>query len=463
MKDNINSLDEMYVVGYVIEPIGERANKYIKKRTNVKEGIKEIHNDGKKMWNAGEAPKFRIAVFKKDTNELIVSIRPDAINFITDEYDIKHEIELLHNFLSKSKSNYNNFKYSERLYKRDINRKCVLNHQIPLFKEEYIKDQITEKFFIIKEKIKNNSIPKDVNSIFGDMIIKDKLAIGKRDDVIAYIELQLNTVDELYGEEVEDENDKDRKLHIKNWNKILSEAKKVHSDEIIMIKNSDNNKPNYIATDYETIRELEKTMVSITGIENPDINEEYRIRCQQSMLGNLGLDIYDTYSQIIDKISFSTTDIMLAIEERNTELLKELFSESNKIMEQALKDNEIPKSEYDKFLMSSGFITKEFESFEKCNVEEDSQEKFSSNTYKGIYYCVMDDCDENKGGYYIEFFKDLQNEYGEIDFDERLDYMVIHVDDEYEMSNPKKVVEEHIDNLIIELESKEEIQDEETI
>lgn len=65
---------------------------------------------------------------------------------------------------------------------------------------------------------------------------------------------------------------------------------------------------------------------------------------------------------------------MLAIEERNTELLKELFSESNKIMEQALKDNEISKSEYNKFLMSSGFITKEFESFEKCNVEEDSQE-----------------------------------------------------------------------------------------
>lgn len=96
--------------------------------------------------------------------------------------------------------------------------------------------------------------------------------------------------------------------------------------------------------------------------------------------------------------------------------------------------------------------------------KEDRPEEFSSGTYKGIYYCVMDDCDENKGGYYIEFHRDLQNEYGEIDFDERLDYMVIHVDDEYEMSNPKKVVEEHIDNLIIELEKRnEEIQDEETI
>lgn len=368
---NINSLDEIYVVGYVIEAIGEKANKYIKKRTNVEEGIKEIHNDGKKMWNAGEAPKFRIAVFKKDTNELMVSIRPDSNNFITDEYDIKHEIELLHNFLSKSKSNYNNSKYSERLFKRDINRKCILNYQKPLFKEEYIKDQITEKFFRIKEKIKNNTIPQDANSVFGDMIIKDKLAIGKREDVIAYIELQLNTVDELYGEEVGDEDDKDRKLHIKNWNKTLSEVKKLNSDEIIMIKNSDSNKPDYIASDYETIRELEKTMVSIIEIENPDINEEYRIRCQQSMFGNLGLEIYDTYSEMVDKISFSTTDIMLAIEERNTELLKELFLEANESMKQSWEDNEISKREYNKFMMSSEFITKEFENFEKSNIEEE--------------------------------------------------------------------------------------------
>jgi len=87
---------------------------------------------------------------------------------------------------------------------------------------------------------------------------------------------------------------------------------------------------------------------------------------------------------------------------------------------------------------------------------EDRKEKFSSNTYKGIYYCVMDDCDENKGGYYIEFHRDLKDEYGGIDFDERLDYMVIHVDDEYEMANPKKVVEEYIDNLILELEAEEQ-------
>ena len=76
---------------------------------------------------------------------------------------------------------------------------------------------------------------------------------------------------------------------------------------------------------------------------------------------------------------------------------------------------------------------------------------FSSDTYRGIYYCVMDDCDENKGGYYIEFHHNIN---GDVDFGEVLDYMVIHVDDEYEMSYPKKVVEEHIDNLIIELERR---------
>ena len=61
-----------------------------------------------------------------------------------------------------------------------------------------------------------------------------------------------------------------------------------------------------------------------------------------------------------------------------------------------------------------------------------------SGEYKNIYYSVQDDCGENKGGYYIEFFKILDNKTMEIDFDDRLDYMVIHVNDEYEMRNAKK-------------------------
>lgn len=85
--------------------------------------------------------------------------------------------------------------------------------------------------------------------------------------------------------------------------------------------------------------------------------------------------------------------------------------------------------------------------------KEDKKEKFSSGTYNGIYYCVMDDYDENKGGYYIEFHKIINSQ---IDFNSRIDYMTIHVDNKSEMSNPKKVVEEYIDNLISELEAEEQ-------
>ncbi len=52
----------------------------------------------------------------------------------------------------------------------------------------------------------------------------------------------------------------------------------------------------------------------------------------------------------------------------------------------------------------------------------------------------------------------IENEFGEIDFDNRLDYMVIHIDIEDEMKNPKKYVEEHIDSLIKELENDKEIE-----
>lgn len=89
-------------------------------------------------------------------------------------------------------------------------------------------------------------------------------------------------------------------------------------------------------------------------------------------------------------------------------------------------------------------------------IEEKEKEKnlypqFESGTYKEIYYCVNNDCDENTGGYYIEFYKYLSKESEEIDFDNMLDYMVIHIDIEDEMRNPKKYVEVYIDNLIKEL------------
>lgn len=72
-----------------------------------------------------------------------------------------------------------------------------------------------------------------------------------------------------------------------------------------------------------------------------------------------------------------------------------------------------------------------------------------SGEYKNIYYSVQDDCGENKGGYYIEFFNILDNKTMEIDFDNRLDYMVIHVNNEYEMKNTEKVIKTYIDNLLM--------------
>ena len=79
---------------------------------------------------------------------------------------------------------------------------------------------------------------------------------------------------------------------------------------------------------------------------------------------------------------------------------------------------------------------------------------FGSNTYKGIYYSVMDDCDENKGGYYVELYKVIDENTQDIDFDNRLDYFVIHIDNEYEMHHPDEIVKEYIDTYLIELKNE---------
>lgn len=91
------------------------------------------------------------------------------------------------------------------------------------------------------------------------------------------------------------------------------------------------------------------------------------------------------------------------------------------------------------------------ETFLKKEIKK-SYPVLESDSYKGIYYSVMEDCDENKGGYFIEFYKDLENDYGEIDFNNKLGDMVIHIYNEDEMRNPKKYIEEYIENLLNELE-----------
>lgn len=119
-------------------------------------------------------------------------------------------------------------------------------------------------------------------------------------------------------------------------------------------------------------------------------------------------------------------------------------------------DSKLLEKIYNKFLnVNINFSPRTFDDVmleEFLNEIKTQYSVFSSDTYKGIFYTVTNDCDENKGGYYIEFYKDLRNEYGNVDFDNRLDYMVIHVDNEEEMKNPRKYVEEYIDKLIKELE-----------
>lgn len=50
----------------------------------------------------------------------------------------------------------------------------------------------------------------------------------------------------------------------------------------------------------------------------------------------------------------------------------------------------------------------------------------------------------------------MENEYGEIDYSRVLDYMVIHRDNEDEMKNPHKYIEESIDKLIEEQQEENE-------
>ena len=127
---------------------------------------------------------------------------------------------------------------------------------------------------------------------------------------------------------------------------------------------------------------------------------------------------------------------------------------------------QIPEISLDSFVPRDKFMTDNINyAIEKINerIKElyikyirKTSPNFESGMYKGIYYSVMNDCDENRGGYYVEFFKVINENTQDIDFDNRLDYMVIHIDNEYEMKHSKIIVEQYINQLLTELKKENE-------
>ncbi|MDO5555107.1 MAG: hypothetical protein Q4G09_00190 [Clostridia bacterium] len=125
----------------------------------------------------------------------------------------------------------------------------------------------------------------------------------------------------------------------------------------------------------------------------------------------------------------------------------------------------IPEISIDSFVPTDNFMTQNIrDALGKINqifIETYKREipEFRSNFYKNIYYCVINDCNENEGGYYIELYKINDNK--EINFNEILDYLVIHKDIDWEMQNPRQIVEKHIDELIEnKINNEEELENE---
>lgn len=61
-----------------------------------------------------------------------------------------------------------------------------------------------------------------------------------------------------------------------------------------------------------------------------------------------------------------------------------------------------------------------------------------AKNYLGVYYTFCDDVGINEGGYYIEFYSDPE-------YDDRIDWMVLHKNTD-EILNPDKYIKEHIIN-----------------
>lgn len=239
------NLKDLYVVGYTIEVGSDEANKYIKRIDDVEKGIKEIYKDGKDMWEQNVCSKFRITIFKKYTDELVISFRPDMINFESKsgkDYipNLNEEIKQTYKLIAEKEHGYSWYKNNEMYIKRQINEKCVLNKKTPLLERDYIEQEKQRIFFDILKNIERFGQPEYINSIFGNALIGNSTIIGRKEDIKSYIEVQITTADDTFNIDLFEEDNAEKEKYIDNWNKTLKELRNTKEDNVLVLKKQEN-------------------------------------------------------------------------------------------------------------------------------------------------------------------------------------------------------------------------------
>lgn len=232
-------------------------------------------------------------------------------------------------------------------------------------KEENIIEEATVGYYKILKKLEKIYLPDYINARFGDVLIQDDIIIGKKEQIIDYINLQIDTADELYEENLEK-----KKTYIENWKKTLEDIKDEPSFSLLMIKREGEYFKKVISK--ELLKEIKKIMPDLT--EYMDINEEYRDRCLVGPLGNLGLKIYDEFSNMCSYTSFGTTDLMLSIEDGDTNSIREFIAEIEDCVDELLDDKEaISEKEHGDIIWKANYFQKELQKYEKENEESEEE------------------------------------------------------------------------------------------
>ncbi len=232
-------------------------------------------------------------------------------------------------------------------------------------KEENIIEEATVGYYRILKKLEKVYLPDYINARFGDVLIQDDIIIGKKEQIIDYINLQIDTADELFEEEAEN-----KKIYIENWKRAFENIKNEPNFSLLMLKKEGE----YFKKTFskELLKEINKIMPDLT--EYMDTNEEYRDRCLAGPLGNLGLKIYDELANICSYTSFSTTDLMLAIEYKDTNSIREFIAEIEDYVDELVDDKEaISEKEHGDIIWKANYFQKELQKYEKENEESEEE------------------------------------------------------------------------------------------
>ena len=242
-----------------------------------------------------------------------------------------------------------------------------------LYEKKIMRKEANEKYYDLLEKTEIFELPNYVNYVSKDVLVQDNNIIGRKEEIIEYANKEIEIASKVTFS--------NKEIYLQEYKTMLDNAKKEEPFTLFMLKKQD--KCFQKASTQELLEEISKIESDLK--EYKYVEEEYKQRCKSSELGELGWRIYKEYSDYkLEYLGISTLDIVLAIEECNYDVLKDLLEEVINLVKGQMDEKNFSFKGQESIINKAYSFMKELEDRKELKLYEEIANSNMTTLEKGI-------------------------------------------------------------------------------